>query len=208
MRRTRSDSRHTADFYRQLNRLCRSVTQPGETVGIAADAPLSPGLYFVNTADWGGRDTTPASCIGITIPVVIWSTPWTLLGGRLQFFSVTPLIETGIVNSTYNASVYNPALFGELAWDLGSGFGFSYSLGAYFDAYEPVAWSSNSLNQRFALSYTGNDWNLTANIVYGIQFDQLTDRPQISPCPAPFAFEGCNPDFINVDLTAVREFGK
>ena len=31
-----------------------------------------------------------------------------------------------------------------------------------------VAFSSTSLNQRFALSYTGNDWNLTANVIYGI----------------------------------------
>lgn len=70
--------------------LVGSVTQPGETVGIAAGAPLSPGLYFANTADWGCRNTTPASCLGITIPIVTWSTPWTVLGARLQFFSVTP----------------------------------------------------------------------------------------------------------------------
>src|SRR6202008_85899 len=90
--------------------LAGSVTQPGETVGIAAGAPLSPGLYFTNTADWGCRNTTPASCLGITIPIVTWSTPWTVLGARVQFFSVTPLIETGVQNTSYNASVFNPAL--------------------------------------------------------------------------------------------------
>jgi hypothetical protein len=26
--------------------------------------------------------------------------------------------------------------------------------------------------------------------------------------PAPFGFKGCNPDFINVDLTATKKFGK
>jgi hypothetical protein len=126
----------------------------------------------------------------------------------VQFFSVTPVIETSVANTTYHASVYNPALFGQLAWDLGNGFGFSYALGAYFGIDQPVAWSSTSLNQRFALSYTGNGWNLTANVVYGIQFDSVTDRPQISPCPAPFAFRGCNPNFINIDLTATKKFGK
>jgi hypothetical protein len=35
-----------------------------------------------------------------------------------------------------------------------------------------------------------------------------SNRPQISPCPAPFAFNGCNPDFINIDLTAIKKFGK
>ena len=47
-----------------------SVTQPGETVGIPTGAPLPQGLYFTNTADWGCRNTSPASCLGITIPVV------------------------------------------------------------------------------------------------------------------------------------------
>jgi hypothetical protein len=125
-----------------------SVTQPGETVGIAVGAPLPEGLYFTNTADWGCRNTTPTSCLGITIPIVSWSTPWTLLGARVQFFTVTPVIETGVSHTSYQASFFNPALFGQLAWDLGNGFGFSYALGAYFDVNQAVAFSSNSLNQR------------------------------------------------------------
>jgi Putative MetA-pathway of phenol degradation len=188
--------------------LAGSVTQQGATVGSPAGTPLPPGLYFANTADWGCRNSNPTSCLGITIPVVTWSTPWTFLGGRVQFFTVTPVIEIGIQNTSYNASLYNPALLGQLAWDLGNGFGFSYALGAYFDINQPVAFSSTSLNQRFALSYTANNWNLTANVIYGIQFDSLNNRPQISPCPAPFSLNGCNPDFINLDLTATRKFGK
>jgi hypothetical protein len=126
----------------------------------------------------------------------------------VQFFSVTPLIEIGVNNTSFRASVFNPALFGQLAWDLGNGFGFSYAFGAYFDVDQSVAFGSASLNQRFALSYTANDWKLTANVVHGIQFDSVTNRPQISPCPPPFGFQGCNPDFLNVDLTATRKFGK
>jgi hypothetical protein len=185
-----------------------SVTQPGELVGIPSGTPLLPGLYFANTADGGCRNTSPTSCLGITIPVVTWSTPWTFLGARVQFFTVTPVIETGVQNTSYHASFFNPALFGQLAWDLGNGFGFSYALGAYFDVNQSVAFSSTSLNQRFALSYTANSWNLTANVVYGTQLDSVTNRPQISPCLAPFGFNGCNPDFINVDLTATKKFGK
>ncbi|MGY4434907.1 hypothetical protein ACVWWO_007384 [Bradyrhizobium sp. F1.13.1] len=188
--------------------IAASVTQPGETVGVTAGAPLPEGLYFTNTADWGCRNSTSTSCLGITIPVVTWSTPWTFLGARVQFFTVTPVIETGAQNTSYNASVYNPALFGQLAWDLGNGFGFSYALGAYFGIDQSVSWSSTSLNQRFALSYTADDWNLTANVVYGTQLDTVTNRPQISPCPAPFGLGGCNPDFVNVDLTATKKFGK
>jgi hypothetical protein len=185
-----------------------SVTQPGETVGIATGAPLPPGFYFVNTADWGCRDTEPDVCIGLTIPVFAWSTPWTILGGRLQFLAATPALEVGIENSFYEASWYNPAAFVQLAWDLGGGWGVSYLIGAYFDVHESLAWSDTSLNQRLAVSYTGGGWNLTANVIYMTHFDEITNRPQLSPCPAPLPTNGCNPDSLNLDLTATKKFGK
>jgi hypothetical protein len=188
--------------------LAGSVTQPGETVGVAAGAPLPEGVYFVNTADWGNRSGVDTAA-GVDIPVVAWATPWKVFGGaRVQFLVATPVIEVGVHNTTYLRSVYNPLVSGQLAWDLGNGWGFSYLLGAYLDVNQELAWSSTSLNQRFALSYTGSGWDLTANVIYGIQFDHVTDRPQISPCPAPFGTNGCNPDFLNVDLTATRKFGK
>ena len=94
-----------------------------------------------------------------------------------------------------------------MAWDLGNNWGFSYLLGAYLGVESEVAWSSTSLNQRFALSYTGNSLNLTANVIWGTHFDHVTGSLQLSPCPTPFALNGCNPDFLNVDLTASRKFG-
>lgn len=187
--------------------LAGSVTQPGETVGLAAGAPLPQGLYFVNTGDWGVRSTNPNTALGVDIPVLAWSTPWTFFGGRFVLLAATPGVEVGVENTTYIQGIYNPVVLGQLAWDLGNGFGFSYTLGNYFDVHSPVAWSSNSLNQRFGLSYTGGGWDLTANVIYGIQFDQLTNRPQISACGPALAF-GCNPDFINVDGTATHKFGK
>src|SRR5262245_25614203 len=51
--------------------LAGSVTQPGETVGLNAGAPLPQGWYAINTVDWGCRNTTPQhTCSGLTIPVV------------------------------------------------------------------------------------------------------------------------------------------
>ena len=81
-------------------------------------------------------------------------------------------------------------------------------MGAYYDVNQAVAFGSTSFNQRFALSYTANGWNLTANVIYGTQLDSVTNQPQISPCPVPFGLKGCNPDFLNVDLTATKKFGK
>jgi hypothetical protein len=191
--------------------LAGSVTQPGETVGVAAGAPLPPGLYYVNTTDFGCRDREPALanvCSLVTIPVVAWSTPVTLLGARLQFLVATPALFVGVEHTDSFWGMYNPLVSGQLAWDLGNGWGFSYLFGAYLDVSSDVAWSSTSINQRFALSYTNDGWNLTANVIWGIHLDSVTDRPQISPCPSPFLLRGCNPDFVNVDLTATKKIGK
>jgi hypothetical protein len=40
-----------------------------------------------------------------------------------------------------------------------------------------------------------------------INFDQATGNPQGFPCPGSLAF-GCNPNFVNVDLTGTKRFGK
>jgi hypothetical protein len=189
--------------------LAGSVTQPGETVGVPAGAPAAPGVYFVNTLDWGCRNTAPDStCVGVTIPVVEWATPWTFFGGRLQFLTAAPAVEVGVHHTNYLRGMYNPLFGGMLAWDLGNGFNFSYFVGSYFNVDTEVAWSDTSLNQRFAFTYAKYGWNLTANVIWGIHKDSVTDRPQLSPCPAPFALQGCNPNFLNVDLTATKEFGK
>lgn len=186
-----------------------SVTQPGELVGIATGAPIPPGIYFVNTADWGCRSTEPRdTCSGLTIPVIAWSTPWTILGGRLQFIAAWPAVEVGVTDTDYTAGAYNPAALVWLAWDLGGGWGVSYAVGAYFEYHSSIAWADTSLNQRFAVSYTGGGWNATANLVWGIHRDSVTDRMQTSPCPAPRAGFGCNPDFLNLDLTLTKKFGK
>jgi hypothetical protein len=203
--------------------LAGSVTQPGETVGLNVGAPLPQGWYAINTVDWGCRNTNPQhTCTGLTIPVVAWSTPWTLFGGRVQFLAAWPAIEVGVQRTSspvgtlqgdYFNGMYNPAVFGQLAWDLGYGWGFSYLLGAYFDYSSPVAWSDTSINQRFALSYTANDWAATVNVIWGIHTESVTDRAQLSPCPVSVAVVsptglGCNPNFINVDLTIGHSFGK
>ena len=143
-----------------------SVTQPGSTIGTTPGLPLAQGFYFSATPDEGVRD--PNTRLFVIHPVYVWSTPWTVLGARFQVMAETAF------NATHNAAIhangyYNPLFASQLAWDLGNGLGFSYAFGAYFDVYQPLAWSSNSLNQRFALTYAGAGLNLSANMIYGIQ---------------------------------------
>jgi hypothetical protein len=159
-----------------------STTQPGETVGVAAGAPLPPGLYFVNTLSWGDRNDVDVT---VDIPLLAWSTPWQFLhGGRLQFLLATPFLDVDGDTEWYN--VFGAA---QLAWDLGRGWGFSYAAGGYTDAPGDLGVQSSSFNQRFALSYTADGWNLTANLIHGIQSEDDVA------------------DFVNLDLTATKKIG-
>jgi hypothetical protein len=119
------------------------------------------------------------------------------LNARVQLLAAFPAVEVGVTNSippagpSYSYGWYNPFFAGQLAWDLGkTGWGFSYLLGVYPGVSTPVAFTETSLNQRFALSYTRDGWNLTANVIWGTFFDSNRF-----------------PDFVNVDLTATKKFG-
>ncbi len=181
-----------------------SLTQPGETVGIALGAPLPEGVYFVDTASVGDWRALGAgnSTLGVNIPVIAWSTPWMFLGGRIEAYAAVPEITvsgpgTGGVASTV---MYNPALLVGEAWDLGGGWGFSNFIGGYAPSDASISGLGQALdfwtfNERAALSYTGGGWNLTAHIIYGSEGDNLATKAK-------------DVDYFNYDLTAVKTFGK
>ncbi len=169
-----------------------SVTQPGETVGLAAGTPLPPGVYFVDTTDYGniGKEA-----LGVTIPVIAWSTPVKLLGARVQLYTAFPLVEASVPGA-HVQGWYNPWFAGQLAWDLGNDIGVSYLLGTYPKLTSPVANDATTINQRFAISYTGNGYNLTANLILGNEVGNASEDAKKVP------------NYLNLDLTALKSFGK
>ena len=187
--------------------LAGSVTQPGDTMGSASGMPAPPGLYFADQANYGSADIRPRTSVFTDIPMLAWAMPWKILGATPVLVTApTTFVHVDLHNTYHATGLFNPFVAGEVAWDLGHGFGFAYLLGAYIDVNSTVAYSTSSLNQRFGLSYTGNGWNLTENTILGIQFDQSNTDPQGFPCPTNPAI-GCNPNFVNVDLTATKKFG-
>ncbi len=177
--------------------LAGSVTQPGETIGLAAGAPLPEGFYFVDTFDWGvreGRGSSPDVTLGVNIPVLAWSTPAKIAGGRLQLLAAVPELEVGVNSTHYKSGMYNPFFAAQLAWDLGGGLGISYLLGVYTPVGNGLGFDTTDINQRVGISYTADGWNLTGNVIYGINTRKATRT--------------LNPDFLNIDLTATKSFGK
>lgn len=182
-----------------------ATAQTGETAGLARGAPLPEGVYFVNTLSWGSRNIPGENLhFLVEIPVIAWSTPWSIFGANLQFLGALPMAHlspTGGVDGGDFEGLYNPFAAAALAYDLGGGFGVSYTSGFYFNAGDKfVSVHATTWRQDFAVSYTGDGLNLTANLLWGITFDSDNRcRP------------GCNgktANGFNLDLTATKTFGK
>ena len=161
-----------------------SVTRPGDTIGLAVGVALPEGIYLGNNSTQECRNTRPQStCYFVDTPIFVWSTPWTILGARLQP-AIGPTVPIVFNSGAHGISgLFNSFFSAQLIWDLGNDWGFSYMLGGYTRGNDAVAISSGSLNQRFGLSYTGDDWTLSANAIWGINFDSVTNKPAAVAVP-------------------------
>ncbi|MGB7245735.1 MAG: transporter [Methylovirgula sp.] len=166
-----------------------SVLPPGITVGLPVGAPLPEGIYFIDTAGFGHR-TDKVGDNGINLPVFAWATPISFYNTRLQFIFAQPF---GWTTGTPKNVVYaNSTLFaGQLAHDFGNGFGASYLAGYRAAMPYVAAFTQDSFEQRAAVSFTGGGYDLTANLANGI-----------------FGENARYPDWLNLDLTATKKFGK
>jgi hypothetical protein len=176
-----------------------SFTQQGETIGLATGAPLPEGLYLIDISSYGNnRGSGYDSGLFVHTPVLAWSTPWTLAGARVEFLTTPPQVIVG--NSTpgansFLAAFYNPYASVALAWDLGGGFSFTNYLGVYFPIGNELNQNFWVFNERAAISYTANGWNLTAYTVTGLTGTNAQGQRTA-------------PDYFNYDLTATKTFGK
>ncbi len=173
------------------------VTEAGETVGLALGAPLPEGLYFVDTSSIVQLGPNANTSAFVNIPVVAWSTPWTIAGGRVEAYGAVPEDYVGVKGAVSTAGLYNPALLAGVAWNLGNGFGFSNFVGGYAPVNAPGLATNNWVfNERAALSYTGNGYDVTAHLIYG------------SPGSNQTAGLMGAPEYLNYDITATKTFGK
>ncbi|WP_232629050.1 transporter [Methylobacterium sp. Leaf118] len=177
--------------------LAGSAAQPGQTIGLPVGAQLPVGLYFVNTSSFGLRETLPRdSESNVNLPTFAWATPWNVLNARLQFFVTQPVVASSVQRAPYQSGIGQTLLAAQLAWDLGHDVGVSYLFGGYLPIETRFLTQSASLSHRFAVSYTGNDWNITANLLYGLFLETRSPSGTLYP------------DYLNLDLTVTKKFGK
>jgi hypothetical protein len=191
-----------------------SVTQPGELVGYSW-APLPEGIFFATTGSYGNsRGFGYKSELGVNIPVIIWSTPWTIFGAHVEAYAAVPSVALGIRNgigtSTYIGALYNPYANAGLAWNLGNGFGLSTFVGGYAPVNNALGQDNWTFNWRTGLTWAGDGWTLSAHTVLGIAGNNLntgTGAPGAFFGPGAFGTRA-NPNYVNLDLTATKTLGK
>ncbi|WP_374545183.1 transporter [Rhodoblastus sp.] len=198
--------------------LAGSTNPPGERAGLDMATPLPEGVYFVNITGVGNwRDAVAGSDSNFSynVPVVAWSSPWNILGGHVQFYVAAPEVLGGynyqdplLVGRTnfFAASIYNPWIAGQLAWNLGNGFSVSLLSGAYIGISDAGnfnnAFNHTTFQEQLSLAWHGGGWNATANLIAGF----LTNQ---SSCSAFGLVASCqNNNYFNYDLALTHTFGK
>lgn len=174
---------------------------PGISTGIPLGAPLPEGIYVISIPTYGSRTTTPRTDVAAGAPAwLIWSTPWTIAGGRLLFDTVTPYVDARVPGVIHRSGFANTLLDAQLKWDLGNGFFGGIQSGIYLPmknelndigvAHDWTAWQGVA-----ALSYLKDGWNLSSTFIVG------TGRN--GPAGTDVA-----PSWFNYDLTATKKFDK
>ncbi len=201
-----------------------SFSPQGDTTGIAVGTPLPEGVFFVDIAADGGYRGVDDKKSGLVfnIPVIAWSTPWTIFGGRVWGYGSAPELSVGFpycpvpacgpnpltggaqpypppVGGRDFTFMYNPLVLAGLAWDLGGSWGLSSVNGGYAPVDNETRIFGHDIwvyNNRSAISYTGDKWNLTAEVVTGLTGDDLQTHQRV------------NPNYLNLNLTAVKTLGR
>ncbi|MDR7038422.1 hypothetical protein J2X36_003186 [Methylobacterium sp. BE186] len=199
----------------------QTTTVPGEQVGLAVGAPLPEGVYALNTFLYRSPDVSPVD-VGINIPILLWSTPWKILDARVELAVAPPTVFSfgrgrngAALDTSINVGTFVGGIF---AWDLGNNVGVSYLAGVYLNELNagrgcgigclPIL-SSNTYRQGFAISYTGDGWNLTANLTYNFYDTPSSFSGGFFPAGGALRRGPYAPsDALNLDLTATKKFGK
>ena len=177
--------------------LARSAALPGITVGLPTGWQVPEGVQMAITTSFAERSTRPRDNQGNNnLVVFLWATPWKVLGGQLRSLQSFPFNAQSPQGGPWQAGLFQPLTTAQIAWKLNDNLGVSYFLGGFWPSDTLLALRSASIAQRFAISYVGDGWNVTANLHYG------TMLAENSPTNVHYS------DYMNLDLTATKRIGK
>lgn len=166
---------------------------PGISTGIPIGAPLPEGVWNVTWFTHGQRGGNGPAVTALA-PRFLWSTPWSILGGKLIFDTVTPYVSVRVPGVGVVAHDWgNTLLNAQLKWSLGNGWFAGIESGIYLPNKSAIAVNSASWQGAAAVSYLGDGWNFTNALFVGTGHSSGLVK---------------TPAWMNYDLTATKKFGK
>lgn len=183
------------------------LAQPGETMGVALGSPLPEGIFFVDLESYGKRDGQN-NRLGVNIPIVAWSTPFSFYDTRLEILYAAPFTHidgqgAGAVN---RVDAYSQGLLFILAHDFGHGIGGSIIAGPR----TPDNFTQNGRGVlgdfRAAINYVGPLGGLT-KVKAAATFHYQGNFGGSNGFNGVFGYQGFR-DNIFVDYTLTNTFGK
>ncbi len=175
---------------------------PGISTGLPLGAPLPPGIYSVTQLNYGWRGSSPTVGVGVGIPSwLIWSTPWTVAGGRLLLDTVTAVANVDVKGYHGYTGAGNTYIDAQLKWDLGGGLSAGVQSGVFLPVRNDltslgVTRNFYSLMEIAAVTYEHNGWEFDATGIYGTG----KHGSELG--------ENAAPQWTNFDLTAFKRVGK
>jgi hypothetical protein len=178
------------------------IGQPGETMGLALGAPLPEGVFLNELESYGKRDGQN-NHLGVNVPIVAWSTPWTFLDSRLEVLYAAPFthIDGSGPGALNRVDAYSQGLLFALAHDFGNGFNAVIIAGPRTPDNFTQAGRGAAADLRFAVSYVAGGYNATISVNYAGNFGgKLTGV--VGGVPTGFD------DNIFLDYTLTKHFDK
>lgn len=141
---------------------------PGETLGTSLDSPVPTGLYAFDVETYGQSDNSGAGPhLGVNIPGLIWSTPYSLGNTKLEFLAAFPVAHIdggGIGRVGFLTEAFGPIL----AHDFGNGF--TGGVSAFVRTPDPSSniavidgRTTTEADFRQSLQWTNGDWTINEN---------------------------------------------
>ena len=175
------------------------IAQPCETCGVPLGKALPEGITFLDLENYGQRDGQ-ANRLGVNIPTLAWSTPFSFYDTRLEVLAIVP-VSTSIDGATMNRVDYyaSSLIFGG-AHDFGNGFHAAIFAGPRSADNNTNLGRGAAADLRASFVYEKDGVQAIATVIYSGNFGGV--RPSVLS-----NFIGFN-DNIFVDYTLSKTFGK
>jgi hypothetical protein len=171
---------------------------PGETMGLAALSPLPEGIYALDLESYGGASS--ALHVGVNIPILVWSTPWTFANTRIEFIGAVPFahLDSSTTPALNHVGLITPLYGAIFAHDFGGGLTGGVLVG--LRGQDPDQFIANNVTGRTTLQgdfrgglyYSHDGWNFAST----------------GWVTSSFGGNDANNDSIGVDYSLTRTFDK